>query len=127
MPTSFLNTMTALPIRWVICLCADWCGVCRDYRAVLNKVAAGHADSRFAWIDIEDDAHWVGEMDIETFPTLLVADTQGIFFLGPLTPHAVTVSRLLTSLQTPDVKKQGHTAPTQKLLDALPTLSELWL
>lgn len=127
MPTSFLNTMTALPIRWVICLCADWCGVCRDYRAVLNKVAPGHAESRFAWIDIEDDARWVGEMDIETFPTLLVADTQGIFFLGPLTPHAVTVSRLLTSLQTPDVKKQVHTAPTQKLLDALPTLPELWL
>ena len=127
MPTSLHNTATGSSIRWVICLCADWCGVCRDYRAVLNKVAAEHANSRFAWIDIEDDAHWVGEMDIETFPTLLVADRQGIFFLGPLTPHAVTVSRLLTSLQTTDAKKQVHTGQTQKLLDALPTLPELWL
>lgn len=127
MPTPSQNSTDVLPIRWVICLCADWCGVCRDYKAVFNKVSAGHATSRFAWLDIEDDAHWVGEMDIETFPTLLVADSQGVFFLGPLTPHVVTVSRLLTSLQMADVKRQVHTAVTQKLLDALPTQPALWL
>ena len=113
--------------RWVICLCADWCGVCREYRAVLQNIAALHPESRFAWLDIEDQADWVGELDIETFPTLLVADVQGVFFLGPLTPQVHSLSRLLTALQTPGTPKTPHTAVTQKLLAALPALGEFWL
>lgn len=83
--------------------------------------------SRFAWLDIEDQADLVGDLDIETFPTLLVADAQGVLFLGPLTPHADTLSRLLGSFEGPDVKKTVHSAVTKNLLEALPGLPGLGL
>lgn len=119
--------MPAAPDLWVVCLCADWCGLCRDYRDVLNQVAVLYPGIRFAWLDIEDQADLVGDLDIETFPTLLVADGQGVLFLGPLAPHADTLSRLLGSLQAPDVKREAHSEVTKNLLEALPGLSGLWL
>lgn len=84
--------------RWVACLCAGWCGTCRDYRPVFDQVVAAHPGMRFLWLDIEDEADLVGELDIETFPTLLIADGAALRFAGPLLPHAATLSRLLASL-----------------------------
>lgn len=83
----------------VACLCAAWCRLCDDYRAVQDQVAresaeAG-ADLRWHWVDIEDDAEWLGEVDVETFPTLIVAAPDGVRFAGPLLPHADTLRRVL--------------------------------
>lgn len=58
---------------WVICLCADWCGVCREWRDAFERTAAAHSGLRFAWVDVEDEAEAMGDVDIETFPTLLIA------------------------------------------------------
>lgn len=85
--------------RWVVCLCADWCGTCRDYRPVFDQVAAAHPGMPFLWLDIEDQAALVGDLDIETFPTLLIADGAALRFAGPLLPHAGTLARLLDSLE----------------------------
>ncbi len=126
MPVPFHN-LPAAPDLWVICLCADWCGLCRDYRGVLQQVAQRFPASRFAWFDIEDQAEWVGDMDIETFPTLLVADAAGVLFLGPLAPHFETLARLLASLQETGVRRSPHSAETRNLLTAMPDLSEFWL
>ena len=80
----------------VACLCAEWCGSCRDYRATFDALSAqfsGLAD--FAWIDIEDESDALGDPDIENFPTLLLADGGGLRFLGAVTPHAATAERLV--------------------------------
>ncbi|MDW5444524.1 thioredoxin family protein [Polaromonas sp. SM01] len=84
--------------RWVACLCADWCGTCRDYRTVFDQVAAEYPGMPFLWLDIEDQAALVGELDIETFPTLLIADGDELRFAGPLLPHAGTLSRMVGAL-----------------------------
>jgi len=80
----------------VACLCAEWCGSCREYRATfaaLSAQFAGAAD--FAWIDVEDEADALGDPDIENFPTLLITDAGGARFLGPVTPQAQTAERLI--------------------------------
>ncbi len=80
----------------VACLCAEWCGSCREYRATFAALAtqfSGEAD--FAWIDIEDESDALGDPDIENFPTLLLADAGGLRFLGAVTPHAATAERLV--------------------------------
>lgn len=94
--------------QWVVCLCAEWCGACREYRPLFEQVARAHPDFRFAWVDIEDHADIADDFDVETFPTLLVAGAGGTRFVGPLLPHAETLSRLLSALQpaqaaTPEV------------------------
>lgn len=105
--------------RWVICLCADWCGLCRDYSLVFKELALRYPGSRFAWLDIEDDADLVGDLEVETFPTLLIADTAGTRFFGPLTPHAQTLARLLDSLEHSDIMAAPHLPSTRALLQAL--------
>jgi len=84
---------------WAVCLCADWCGTCRDYRAVFDALALEHPGVRFVWVDIEDEADVAGDLDVETFPTLLIAEGDAVRFLGPLLPQAPVLARLLASLR----------------------------
>ena len=82
----------------VVCLCAQWCGACREWRPLFDSVAAAHPGLRFAWVDIEDQADAVAEVDIETFPTLLVAKGGQVRFYGAVQPSQVQLGRLLASL-----------------------------
>lgn len=93
---------TAAPSgAWIVCLCAEWCGACREYRPLIARLAASRPDWRFAWVDIEDHADLADAFDVETFPTLLLLDARGQRFLGPLLPHAETLVRLLGALPEP--------------------------
>ncbi len=83
---------------WAICLCAEWCHVCREWRDAFHEVAATYPQVRFAWIDIEDEADAMGDVDIETFPTVLIAFGGKPVFLGPIQPSGAQLSRLLASL-----------------------------
>ena len=58
----------------VACLCAQWCGVCRDYAPVMSRTLAtlGAPAVHPVWIDIEDDDEVVGDLDVQNFPTLLM-------------------------------------------------------
>ncbi len=82
---------------FVACLCAAWCGSCRDYRATFDALAIRFgAEADFAWIDVEDEADALGDPDIENFPTLLIARGDTPLFLGPVTPQPQTAERLVT-------------------------------
>ena len=84
---------------WAVCLCAAWCGTCGIYRPLFEELSRAHPDVRFEWVDIEDESELAGALDVETFPTLLIADGQRALFLGPLLPQAPVLARLLASLQ----------------------------
>jgi hypothetical protein len=103
--------------------------VCRTYREPFEQVAKQFPQLRFAWLDVEDQAAWVGDLDIETFPTLLVAEPRGARFLGALTPHAPTLSRLLESLMA--VTSTGGAVHTPidlaSLLASLHAHPEFWV
>lgn len=79
----------------VACLCAQWCGVCRDYRAVFEQVASRFPQLRFVWVDVEDQADLVDPIEVETFPTLLVAAGGQALFFGPLAPQSGTLERIV--------------------------------
>ncbi|MBI5276353.1 MAG: thioredoxin family protein [Burkholderiales bacterium] len=88
------------PAAWhVVCLCAAWCGVCRDWLPVLRQAAAAHPQWQVAWIDVEDHDEAMGDVDVETFPTMLVARGDEPLFLGPIPPSAVQLERLVERLQ----------------------------
>jgi thiol-disulfide isomerase/thioredoxin len=82
----------------VACLCAAWCGSCREYQATFRGLSAGFAgQADFIWVDVEDEADALGDLDIEDFPSLLIADGDTTLFLGPVTPQAQTAERLVQS------------------------------
>jgi thioredoxin-like negative regulator of GroEL len=84
---------------WVICLCAEWCNVCRDWRSAFEDTAKAFPELRFAWVDVEDEADAMGDVDIETFPTVLIAHDRRPLFLGPVQPSAAQLSRMIASLR----------------------------
>ena len=83
----------------VACLCAAWCGSCRDYRATFAALAREHPAHRFVWVDIEDESDALApfDLEIENFPTLLVARGDELRFLGTLLPHASTLARTVAA------------------------------
>lgn len=83
---------------WVIaCLCAAWCGTCTQFRAGFDALAERHPDKRFVWIDIEDRADLVGDIDVENFPTLLIQQGDAVAFFGTVLPDAKLADRLLAA------------------------------
>ncbi|MFC0168695.1 thioredoxin family protein [Pseudoduganella danionis] len=83
---------------WVVaCLCAAWCGTCGSYRATFEELASRHPDKQFVWIDIEDHADVVGDLDVENFPTLLIQHDDVVAFFGTTLPDAGVAHRLITA------------------------------
>ena len=81
----------------VACLCAQWCRTCDGYREVFDQVllALGEMGVQGMWVDVEDHADALGAIDVENFPTVLIARGDEVLFFGPVTPHAQTLQRLI--------------------------------
>jgi thioredoxin 1 len=81
---------------WVIaCLCAAWCDTCRAYRDSFEQLGELHPDKRFVWIDIEDQADFIGDIDVENFPTLLIQRGDTVAFFGTVLPDMKLANRLI--------------------------------
>lgn len=80
----------------VVCLCAQWCDVCRDYAALFEQASKEFgARTEFSRLDIEDEADLLDGVDIENFPTLLIARCDQVLFFGTIMPHPQTLARLV--------------------------------
>jgi len=99
------NPSNAADPLLVACLCAAWCGTCTDYRAVFERLKAEFADAQFMWVDIEDRADLVDPIEVDDFPTVLIATRGQPVFFGPITPHPETLRRLVQT------HSQGHAQP----------------
>jgi thioredoxin 1 len=90
------NTLRPAPLL-VACLCAQWCGTCKDYAPLFEGLMADFPGATFRWIDIEDESDLVDPIEVENFPTLLIATGGQARFFGTLTPHIETLKRLIQS------------------------------
>ncbi|CAN5875964.1 thioredoxin family protein [soil metagenome] len=107
MPNLNKNTENLSVIRaslsktpWLVaCLCAAWCDTCTAYRKQFHTLQEQHLDKCFAWIDIEDLAYLVEDVDIENFPTLLIQHNDQTLFFGTMLPDASQLHRLLISFE----------------------------
>lgn len=105
--------MNATPSLTIACLCANWCGTCRDYEAIFDALTAALPGHHFRWVDIEDEADLAGDVDVETFPTLLIAQGAQVLFAGPVLPKEADSLRLITSVAEGLVA--GHQAPAARM------------
>lgn len=97
----------------VVCLCAQWCGTCRDWQPLMDQVAQSHPQMGWRWLDIEDDAELLDDLDVETLPTLLVARGDQVLFYGPVLPKLELLSRLL---ETFTIQSQGDASITDEVM-----------
>ena len=87
----------------VACLCAEWCGTCRDYAEPFAALAR-RGGTRCVWVDIEDHEEVLDEVDVDNFPTLLIARGDTVLFFGTVTPHARTLERLVEAAARGELK-----------------------
>ncbi|MGC3984295.1 MAG: thioredoxin family protein [Pseudorhodoferax sp.] len=102
--------------RHVYCLCAEWCGVCREWRARFDALAAAHPRDHFVWVDVDAQEAVLDILDIETFPVLLIAEDGEPLFCGPVQPQLPVAERLLQGLQQ---GAAGVDPAARQLLDLL--------
>ena len=99
----------------VACLCAAWCGTCASYRAVFEELASRHPDKYFLWVDIEDHADLVGDLDVENFPTLLIQRHERVAFFGTMLPDPNVAHRLIeTQAELSDEELARQAASTEE-------------
>ena len=87
--------ISAHPNLLVACLCADWCGACREYKPLFDSLARKFPNVRFLWVDVEDEADLIDPIEVEDFPTILIAKGQNPLFFGTVLPHIETIERLI--------------------------------
>jgi thioredoxin reductase (NADPH) len=81
--------------RVVVALCAAWCTTCREFSLVFEAVSQSRPHATLVWVDIEDDAALVGDLDVDTFPTLAIFEGETLRHYGPVLPQAALVERMV--------------------------------
>lgn len=66
---------------------------------MFRQLAQDRPGIQFAWIDVEDEDEAMGDVEVQTFPTLLIAKGSQPLFLGPVPPSAAQTLRLIDRLQ----------------------------
>lgn len=90
--------------KWIVaCLCAAWCDVCAGSRAGFESFAERHPDKYFLWVDVEDQADIIGDLDVDNFPTLLIQRGDTVAFYGTVVPDWNQAHRLLEAQVAKDI------------------------
>jgi len=97
----------------VYCLCAAWCDTCNAFRGAFDATAAAHRGAiDFEWVDIEDDSDLVDDVDIVTFPTILVVAGTTPRHCAPIRPQREHLEALLAQ---PAARGAALAAPLEAL------------
>ena len=98
----------------IACFCAAWCRTCDDYARVVNSLKQRYAQcADLVWVDIEDQADVLDEVDVENFPTLLISDTKQVYFWGTVLPHASNATQLIDHVLSGDMPTVSELAIKQ--------------
>ena len=88
---------------------APWCGPCRGFAPVFEKVSEMHPDVVFAKVNTEDEQEIAAHFQIRSIPTLMVFREQVIVFSQPgALPQAAfeQVVQRAKALDMDEVRKQ---------------------
>jgi thioredoxin 1 len=82
---------------------APWCGPCRNFAPVYDKVSADHDDIVFGKINTEIEQEIAGHFQIRSIPTLMIFRDQVIIFAQPGAMPESSFRQLLGKAQDLDM------------------------
>ncbi|EJH7015835.1 hypothetical protein NFT50_004404 [Salmonella enterica] len=83
--------------KLIVCLCADWCNNCNEWKDGFTSLSEQYPDDFFIWLDIEQYPDMVSSIDLDILPVLLVQKNNDILFLGAIQPRVDAVIPLLNT------------------------------
>jgi len=84
---------------------APWCGPCRGFAPVFEKVAEAHPDVVFAKVNTEEEQELAGAFGIRSIPTLMVFREKVILFQQAGALPGPALEQIITQAKTIDMTK----------------------
>lgn len=98
--TTGCATRTDTAKMLIHCICADWCDTCGEFRPLFDRAAVVYPAHVFAWHVLEDLEERFAQIEVETFPTLLITDNGGSpLFVGPVLPNMAALTQVIAAAQ----------------------------
>lgn len=82
---------------------APWCGPCRAFGPIYEKVSERHPDVTFAKVNTEDQPELAGEFAIQSIPTLMIFRDRVLLFSQPGMLPEKALEDLLTQAKALDM------------------------
>ena len=94
---------------------APWCGPCRGFAPVFEKVAEMHPDVVFAKVNTDEEQEIAGHFQIRSIPTLMVFREQIIVFSQPGALPQGAFEQVVQKAKTLDMEEvRKHMAEEEK-------------
>ena len=88
---------------------AEWCGPCKQFGPIYEKVSEQHSDVTFAKVDTEAEQAIASAANIQSIPTLMAFRDGVLVFAQPGALPAPALEQIVTAvkeLDMDDVRKQ---------------------
>jgi thioredoxin 1 len=97
---------------------APWCGPCRSFAPVYDKVSEDHDDILFAKVNTENEQEIAAHFQIRSIPTLMIFREQVIIFAQPGALPEGSFRQLLEKAKELDMVEVRRQVEAQKQADA---------
>ncbi len=84
---------------------APWCGPCRVFGPIFEKVAAKHPDITFAKVNTEAEPQLAAAFDIRSIPTLMILRDKVLLFAQPGAVPEAGLEDLVRQVRALDMDK----------------------
>ncbi len=101
---SFEETITTNEIV-IVDFWAPWCGPCRSFAPIYEKVSENHPDIVFAKINTEEEQELSAHFQIRSIPTLMIFREQVILFAQPGMLSEGQLEQVITQVRGVDMAK----------------------
>jgi thioredoxin 1 len=82
---------------------ASWCGPCRTFGPVFERVSANHPDAVFGKVDTEAQRELAAHFGISSIPTLMIVRDQVVLYSQPGALPEAALEDLITQAKAVDM------------------------